>query len=110
MSCMQPARRRSNPKLMLDEEEADESIDEADPEDDVDPDADVDVEPTAELDDDLDLDSIINAAVPPTSRSPAGIVACMFWTGSHVQAAACVVLASAAVTALCKSIIHHMHC
>ena len=64
LSCMQPARRRSNPKLMLDEDEADDSIDEADPEDDVDPDADVDVEPTAELDDDLDLDSIINAAVP----------------------------------------------
>ena len=72
---MQPARRRSNPKLMLDEDEADESIDEADPEDDVDPDA--DVEPTAELDDDLDLDSIIEAAVPATSRSSAGTVSCM---------------------------------
>ena len=64
---------------MLDEDEGDEAIDEADPEDEVDPDADTDIVPSAELDDDLDLDSIIDAAVPPAARSSAGTAACPTW-------------------------------
>lgn len=56
---MQPARRRSNPKLMLHEDDADEAEEAAD--DAEDPDLD-DAEPAAELEDDLDLDSIISGA------------------------------------------------
>lgn len=57
VSCVQPARQRSNPKRMLREDDADEDIDVADSDDEVDDD--MDVEPAAELDDDVDLDSII---------------------------------------------------
>ena len=60
VSYVQPARRRSNPKRMLQEDDADEDIDVADIDDEVDDD--VDVEPAAELDDDVDLDSIIAGA------------------------------------------------
>lgn len=72
---------------MLDEDEGDEAIDEADAEDEVDPDADTDIEPAAELDDDLDLDSIIDAATPPVGRSPAGTAACI--TGACRQRCDC---------------------
>lgn len=74
--------------MMLHEDDADESIDEADPDDEVDPDADVEIEPTAELDDDLDLDSIINASSSaPASRSAAGTAACMLSDASRAVTA-----------------------
>jgi hypothetical protein len=63
-SVMQPARRRSDPKLMLHEDDADEDVEDIDVEDEVDADADVDDddEPIAELADELDIDAIAAAS------------------------------------------------
>lgn len=82
---MQPARRRSNPKLMLHEDDADEDVEDVDVEDEADADADIDDddEPVAELDDELDIDAI--AAAPKLggrqrkSSPGAALLSCWIW-------------------------------